>query len=78
MVLVVSIRRHGKHRESGQLHPPLRLSVKDMSFVDVQAFKDNHATGIVQLNQHNLQVIIGPQVQSVKDEMVGLMNTVQA
>ncbi|MEO1739159.1 hypothetical protein RB531_4675 [Salmonella enterica subsp. enterica serovar Typhimurium] len=77
MVLVVSIRRHGKHRESGQLHP-LRLSVKDMSFVDVQALKDNHATGIVQLNQHNLQVIIGPQVQSVKDEMVGLMNTVQA
>ncbi|WP_205301555.1 glucose PTS transporter subunit EIIB, partial [Salmonella enterica] len=58
--------------------PPLRLSVKDMSFVDVQALKDNHATGIVQLNQHNLQVIIGPQVQSVKDEMVGLMNTVQA
>lgn len=57
---------------------PLRLSVKYMSFVDVQALKDNHATGIVQLNQHNLQVIIGPQVQSVKDEMVGLMNTVQA
>ncbi|EDU9156879.1 PTS maltose transporter subunit IIBC [Salmonella enterica subsp. enterica] len=56
------MRRHGKHRESGQLHPPLRLSVKDMSFVDVQALKDNHATGIVQLNQHNLQVIIGPQV----------------
>ncbi|EYI76566.1 bifunctional PTS system maltose and glucose-specific transporter subunits IICB [Salmonella enterica subsp. enterica serovar Heidelberg str. 77-1831] len=25
-----------------------------------------------------MQVIIGPQVQSVKDEMVGLMNTVQA
>ncbi|MJG42356.1 PTS maltose transporter subunit IIBC, partial [Salmonella enterica subsp. salamae] len=25
-----------------------------------------------------LQVVIGPQVQSVKDEMVGLMNTVQA
>ncbi|EEP5212633.1 PTS maltose transporter subunit IIBC [Salmonella enterica subsp. enterica] len=49
--------------------------MKDMSFVDVQALKDNHATGI---NQHNLQVIIGPQVQSVKDEMVGLMNTVQA
>ncbi|EHB1444723.1 PTS maltose transporter subunit IIBC, partial [Salmonella enterica subsp. enterica serovar Typhi] len=45
------MRRHGKHRESGQLHPPLRLSVKDMSFVDVQALKDNHATGIVQLNQ---------------------------
>ncbi|EPM9495909.1 hypothetical protein ACTT4M_004998, partial [Escherichia coli] len=24
------------------------------------------------------QVVIGPQVQSVKDEMVGLMRTVQA
>ncbi|EYH80116.1 hypothetical protein SEEHN189_19059 [Salmonella enterica subsp. enterica serovar Heidelberg str. N189] len=23
------------------------MSVKDMSFVDVQALKDNHATGIV-------------------------------
>ncbi|ECF2273021.1 PTS sugar transporter subunit IIBC, partial [Salmonella enterica subsp. enterica serovar Durham] len=56
----------------------LRLSVKDMSLVDVQALKDNRAIGVVQLNQHNLQVVIGPQVQSVKDEMVGLMNTVQA
>ncbi|ECA2865802.1 PTS maltose transporter subunit IIBC, partial [Salmonella enterica subsp. enterica serovar Corvallis] len=45
---------------------------------DVQALKDNRAIGVVQLNQHNLQVVIGPQVQSVKDEMVGLMNTVQA
>jgi phosphotransferase system IIB component len=33
---------------------------------------------VVQLNQHNLQVVIGPQVQSVKDEMATLMNTVQA
>lgn len=56
----------------------LRLSVKDMSLVNVQALKDNRAIGVVQLNQHNLQVVIGPQVQSVKDEMVGLMRTVQA
>ena len=34
--------------------------------------------GVVQLNQHNLQVVIGPQVQSVKDEMAVLMNTVEA
>lgn len=42
------------------------------------ALKDNRAIGVVQLNQHNLQVVIGPQVQSVKDEMAGLMHTVQA
>ena len=52
--------------------------MKDMSLVNVQALKDNRAIGVVQLNQHNLQVVIGPQVQSVKDEMVGLMRTVQA
>lgn len=52
--------------------------MKDMSLVNVQALKDNRAIGVVQLNQHNLQVVIGPQVQSVKDEMAGLMRTVQA
>ena len=56
----------------------LRLSVKDMSLVNVQALKDNRAIGVVQLNQHNLQVVIGPQVQSVTDEIAVLMNTVQA
>ncbi|WP_312928279.1 glucose PTS transporter subunit EIIB, partial [Pseudescherichia sp.] len=56
----------------------LRLSVNDMSQVNVQALKDNRAIGVVQLNQHNLQVVIGPQVQSVKDEMEALMNSVQA
>lgn len=56
----------------------LRLSVNDMSRVNVQALKDNRAIGVVQLNQHNLQVVIGPQVQSVKDEMEALMNSVQA
>ncbi|MBT1891175.1 hypothetical protein KK001_22995 [Enterobacter roggenkampii] len=30
------------------------------------------------LNQHNLQVVIGPQVQSVKDELATLMRTVEA
>ena len=56
----------------------LRLSVKEMSLVDSNALKANRAIGIVQLNQHNLQVVIGPQVQSVKDEMTELMNSVQA
>jgi maltose/glucose PTS system EIICB component len=56
----------------------LRLSVDDMSKVDVAALKANRAIGVVQLNQHSLQVVIGPQVQSVKDEMATLMNTVEA
>lgn len=56
----------------------LRLSVKDMSRVDTNALKANRAIGVVQLNQHNLQVVIGPQVQSVKDEMATLMRTVEA
>ena len=56
----------------------LRLSVNDMSKVDSTALKANRAIGVVQLNQHNLQVVIGPQVQSVKDEMAVLMNTVEA
>ena len=56
----------------------LRLSVKDMSRVDTNALKANRAIGVVQLNQHNLQVVIGPQVQSVKDELATLMRTVEA
>jgi PTS system maltose and glucose-specific IIC component len=51
----------------------LRLSVKDMSLVDDAALKANRVIGVVHLNQHNLQVVIGPQVQSVKDEIATLM-----
>ena len=56
----------------------LRLSVADMSKVDTNALKANRAIGVVELNQHNLQVVIGPQVQSVKDELATLMRTVEA
>ena len=56
----------------------LRMSVKDMTLVDSAALKNLRAIGVVQLNQHNLQVVIGPQVQSVKDEMAHLMQTAQA
>ena len=49
-----------------------------MSKVDTNALKANRAIGVVQLNQHNLQVVIGPQVQSVKDELATLMRTVEA
>ncbi|MCT4705681.1 maltose/glucose-specific PTS transporter subunit IIBC [Enterobacteriaceae bacterium H16N7] len=56
----------------------LRMTVKDMALVDSAALKNLRAIGVVQLNQHNLQVVIGPQVQSVKDEMASLMSTAQA
>ncbi|MBW7984402.1 maltose/glucose-specific PTS transporter subunit IIBC [Enterobacillus tribolii] len=47
----------------------LRMSVKDMSLVDDARLKALRAIGVVHLNEHNLQVVIGPQVQSVKDEL---------
>ena len=53
----------------------LRMSVKDMALVDSAALKNLRAIGVVQLNQHNLQVVIGPQVQSVKDELDYLIRT---
>lgn len=56
----------------------LRMSLKDMALVDSAALKNLCAIGVVQLNQYNLQVVIGPQVQSVKDEMAHLMQTAQA
>ncbi|ADU69073.1 maltose/glucose-specific PTS transporter subunit IIBC [Pantoea sp. At-9b] len=52
----------------------LRLSVADMSKVDDAALKANGAIGVVHLNQTSVQVVIGPQVQSVKDEMAHLMS----
>lgn len=52
----------------------LRLSVKDMSLVDDAALKANRALGVVHLNDHNLQVVIGTQVQSVKDELDELVS----
>jgi len=47
----------------------LRLSVKDIRLVDDNILKANKAIGVVRLNEHNLQVVIGPQVQLVKDEL---------
>lgn len=52
----------------------LRLSVKDMSLVDDAKLKSLRAIGVVHLNEHNLQVVIGPQVQSVKDELDALIS----
>ncbi|MEQ4532575.1 MAG: maltose/glucose-specific PTS transporter subunit IIBC [Mixta sp.] len=52
----------------------LRLSVVDSSLVDDAALKAHGAIGVVHLNQHSLQVVMGPQVQSVKDALSALMN----
>ncbi|MNR57759.1 PTS system maltose- and glucose-specific EIICB component [compost metagenome] len=48
-----------------------------MSKVDDAALKANRAIGVVHLNEHNLQVVIGPQVQSVKDELDSLIADAQ-
>lgn len=48
-----------------------------MNLVDKEALKANRAIGVIQLNDHNLQVVIGPQVQSVKDELDSLISSTQ-
>ncbi|WP_392565278.1 maltose/glucose-specific PTS transporter subunit IIBC [Utexia brackfieldae] len=52
----------------------LRLSVKDMSLVNDAALKAHRALGVVHVNDHDLQVVIGTQVQSVKDDLEALMS----
>ncbi len=44
----------------------LRLQVKDSSIVDKETLRKAGALGVVELDAHNIQVIIGAQVQSVK------------
>ncbi|MBK0015385.1 PTS maltose transporter subunit IICB [Kosakonia cowanii] len=55
----------------------LRLSVGSMAQVDTAALKAHRVLGVVKVNDHNLQVVIGPQVQSVKDEMAQLITAAQ-
>lgn len=45
----------------------LRLVLNDLEKIDEPALKEHGALGVVRLKQNNLQVIIGTQVQSVKD-----------
>lgn len=51
----------------------LRLVVKDMSKVDQPALKSAGALSVVVLDAHSVQVIIGPQVQSVKTGIEALI-----
>ncbi len=52
----------------------LRLSVNDMTLVDDAKLKANGALGVVKLDDHNLQVVIGTQVHIVKNEMQAIMS----
>lgn len=51
----------------------LRLSVENMDLVDADKLKSYGALGVVKLDAHNLQVVIGTQVHLVKNEMHALM-----
>ncbi|WP_442878079.1 N-acetylglucosamine-specific PTS transporter subunit IIBC [Carnobacterium sp.] len=50
----------------------LRLEVKDMSKVDEKKIKSSGAIGINKVSDHNIQVIVGTEVQFVADEMTKL------
>lgn len=47
----------------------LRLEVKDSSIIDEKLLKESGALGIVKLNQQAIQVIFGPQVQFIRNEI---------
>lgn len=51
----------------------LRMSVEDAALLDEARLKKLGAIGVVTLDAHNVQVIIGPQVQSVKDALATLV-----
>ncbi|MCA9766854.1 MAG: PTS transporter subunit EIIC, partial [Carnobacterium sp.] len=50
----------------------LRLEVKDMSLVDEKKIKSAGIAGINKVSDHNIQVIVGTEVQFVADEMIKL------
>ena len=51
----------------------LRLVVKDMALINKEILKKAGALAVVVLDNHSLQVIIGPQVQSVKTGIEALI-----
>lgn len=52
----------------------LRLSVNDMNLVDDAKLKALGALGVVKLDKHSLQVVIGTQVHLVKNEMQAIIS----
>jgi PTS system maltose and glucose-specific IIC component len=51
----------------------LRMTVADAERVDEARLKKLGAVGVIKLDGHNVQVIIGPQVQSVKDAIATMI-----
>jgi len=51
----------------------LRLVVDDMEKIDEPSLKKHGAIGVIKLDAHNVQVVIGPQVNHVRVEMDKLM-----
>ncbi|RCG24221.1 PTS maltose transporter subunit IICB [Streptomyces reniochalinae] len=51
----------------------LRMTVEDAARLDEARLKKLGAVGVVTLDPHTVQVVIGPQVQSVKDAIEGLL-----
>lgn len=52
----------------------LRIEVEDMDQVDQQKIKDAGVPGINIVGKHNIQVVVGTQVQFVADEMIKIQN----
>jgi PTS system maltose and glucose-specific IIC component len=51
----------------------LRMTVADAEQVDEARLKKLGAVGVIKLDGHNVQVVIGPQVQSVKDALATML-----
>lgn len=47
----------------------LRLKIHDVTLVDQKALKAHGAKGVMKVNDKNLQVIVGTDVEFVADEM---------
>ena len=47
----------------------LRLTLKDRSIINESELKGLGAMGVVKLGENNLQVIIGPQAESIAIQM---------
>jgi PTS system maltose and glucose-specific IIC component len=54
----------------------LRMVVGDAGLLDEARLKKLGAVGVVRLDDHNVQVVIGPQVQAVKDALAELVPSV--
>lgn len=51
----------------------LRMVVGDANLLDEASLKRLGAVGVIKLDDHNVQVVIGPQVQAVKDALAELI-----